>query len=237
MQETVQTFPASNRLELFISIEVSSMKRAFIVFGFLVFAISAHGQNDYSRGEFFAGFSHGQVDRSTGFFNTQNNFAQIGPSKFNGFNVSGVYNVAKFVGIKADVSGTYNRANFSGNVGTVLVPANLVSSSKNSLYNFLGGVQIKNNASTRRIKPFAHMLVGVGHARTETNATCTQVCAQVVLPKSRQDTGLAGAIGGGFDVKLTDRVDIRAIQIDYNPVKAGNSILHNVRFGIGVVIK
>lgn len=50
-----------------------------------------------------------------------------------------------------------------------------------------------------------------------------------------KDTGLAGAFGGGMDLRLSNRFDIRLIQIDYNPMKLFNGTQHNLRVGIGLV--
>ena len=69
-------------------------------------------------------------------------------------------------------------------------------------------------------------------------------------------TGFAAAIGGGLDIRLTPRIDLRAIQIDYNPMRFDFSdfgavgipgtptplgeprrTLHNFRIGIGIVIR
>lgn len=68
------------------------------------------------------------------------------------------------------------------------------------------------------------------------------------------DAGFAAAFGGGLDVRLNDRIDIRVIQIDYNPMRFDFSdfgaigvpgtptplgdpkrTLHNFRIGIGIV--
>jgi len=53
------------------------------------------------------------------------------------------------------------------------------------------------------------------------------------------------AIGGGLDVRVSERVDLRVFQVDYNPIFLssgnelgfGNSGADNVRFSFGVVFK
>lgn len=191
-------------------------------------------QTDYNKGEFFVGFSHSQVDSGVDSGNSVNSFFRdrIG---FNGVEASGVYNVSRYVGIKGDVSGVYNKTRFTFPVGTQSVTVD----TNNSLYNFLGGLQIKDNAKEGRFKPFVHALIGAGHGRTKVNnLTCTSTptfnCSDIT---NVSETGLAGAFGGGIDVRLSDRVDFRAIQVDYNPIKFENSTDHNVRFSIGFVIK
>ena len=38
-----------------------------------------------------------------------------------------------------------------------------------------------------------------------------------------------------MDLRLSNRFDIRLIQIDYNPMKLFNGTQHNLRVGIGLV--
>ena len=73
-------------------------------------------------------------------------------------------------------------------------------------------------------------LVAAGHGRTEVkNLTCTSVStfACGAIGKS-SETGVAAAFGGGLDVRLNDRLDFRAFQVDYNPIKFDGRADHNV---------
>ena len=87
------------------------MKRIFVLLSLSVLASAAAfaQRDDYKKGEFFVGYSNGQVD--TGFDSDDLNgiFRENVFDNFNGFNASGVYNVSRYLGLKADVSGTYNR--------------------------------------------------------------------------------------------------------------------------------
>ena len=216
------------------------MKRLFFAISLFAFSTSLiSAQSDYNKGEFFIGYSHGAVDGSTSAFNTLSNFHEIGPERFHGFNASGVYNFSRYFGLKGDVSATYGSADFNGNIGSIIVPANLTSRTDNSLYNVVGGIQVKDNHKDRRFKPFAHLMVGLGHAKSDVENTCSPApnCNPLLIPASRKSTGMAGIVGGGVDVKLNDRFDLRLIQMDYNPIKVPADTLHNVRFSVGVVIK
>lgn len=200
------------------------------------FSALAQSTTDYNKAEFFVGYSNNQVDRGTNQNNSFNNFFEDRAS-FHGFNVSGVANVSRYFGIKGDVSGTYNNESFSVPVTTGTTTQNVNFKLNNSLYNFLGGVQIKDNASTGRLKPFAYALVGAGHGRVKVkNVSCpTGVdCSDLT---SDSETGLAGAFGGGLDIRINNRVDFRAIKVDYNPIKFDSGTQHNVRIGVGVVFK
>ncbi len=209
-------------------------------------SVIAFGQDDYKKGEVFVGYSNGQID--TGIDSGDIPGDPIDKRQnFNGFEVSGVYNVSRYVGLKADVSGTYRSDNFgfSTFAGTGTVPNGTVGTgtvsfdAKSSLYNVLGGVQIKDNSSEAKFKPFAHALVGAGITRVKIeNVNCSAGidCSSIFLSDDSQ-TGLAGAIGGGIEIKLSNRIDLRAIQFDYNPVRIDGDTQNNFRIGVGLVFK
>jgi hypothetical protein len=50
----------------------------------------------------------------------------------------------------------------------------------------------------------------------------------------REGTGPAFALGGGLDIRLTKRLELRAFQIDYNPSRIKEETFQNVRLGIGL---
>lgn len=194
--------------------------------------------SEYKKAEFFVGYSNGQIDTGFDSGSTVSSFLDD-RINFNGVNVSGVYNVSRYFGIKGDVSATYNKTRFSFPVTTGSTTQNVSFDMNSSLYNFLGGVQVKDNSSEKRFKPFAHALVGAAHARADVkNVVCTNTitvnCNDITLADGGE-TGLAGAIGGGIDIKLTKKIDLRAIQVDYNPVRIDGVTSHNMRIGVGLV--
>ena len=148
--------------------------------------LAQNSDDDYERNEFYAGFSHQQVG----------NRDHI---PFNGFEVSYVRNVHRYFGIKGDFSAAYRNNDFSfpaftSPTGTL--PA-IRGENRRSLYNVLGGIQIKDNATKARFKPFAHALVGVAHNRNRTKVDCTGNCSPFVDPDfTFFDTGVGGAFGG-----------------------------------------
>lgn len=192
-------------------------------------------KGDYKKFEFFAGFSNGQVDKG---FDSGSSFGSFlrDRANFRGFNVSGVYNVSRYVGIKGDVSGTFNKARFSLPVTTgSATPQKIVFDTASSLYNFLGGVQVKDNASKARFKPFAHAMVGVGYQEIKVKTVECPVGIACAGFTGSSKTGLAAAFGGGLDTRITKKLDFRAFQVDYNPIKFSSNTDHNTRFGTGIV--
>lgn len=200
----------------------------------LLSSVFANAQtDDYKKAEVFVGYSNNRVDSGVDSSANFNGFINDRES-YHGANVSAVYNISRFVGFKADLSAAYNERNFS-----LQVPSSgtLAFDTKNSLYNILGGIQIKDNSTGKRFKPFVHALIGAGHGRTRvSNLICpTGVsCAGIA---GGSETGFAGAFGGGLDIKLSEHVDFRVVQVDYNPIKFKDGVQQNVRIGIGFVFK
>jgi hypothetical protein len=198
----------------------------------IISSVFTFAQTDYKKSEFFVGYSNGQVDSGANSENGLDEFFEDRES-FHGFNASGVVNVNRYLGIKGDVSGTYRGDNFSFGTG-----ANNVSfKAKSSLYNFLGGVQVKDNATTGRLKPFAYALVGAGHGRVKIDNVSCPIgvdCSDLV---GGSETGIAGAFGGGLDVRVNDKIDFRVVKVDYNPMRFDGGTQHNIRLGIGIVFK
>lgn len=215
------------------------MKKIIMVFCLMIAtSILAVAQSDYKKAEFSVGYSNNQVDTGVDSGNSVQSFFND-RNTFNGFDASAVYNAHRYVGIKGNVSGAYRNRSVNSPITVGNTTGNVRFDSNRSLYNFLGGVQIKDNSSDSRVKPFAHALIGAGHARYKVkNAVCTggiTTCPSFIA--SDNETGFAGAFGGGLDIKVSDRVDIRAIQVDYNPIKFDSGTSNNVRFGVGIVFK
>jgi hypothetical protein len=211
------------------------------VFVTLACAMQSMAQ-DYRRFEIFAGYSHNRVDVGpVEDFDPGDDieFDDIFDERegFNGVNVSVVGNFHRYWGAKFDYS--YHQKSFDFGP----------DSTKVRLHNILGGIQIKDNSDEPTFKPFAHALFGVGR----TSADLSQFDNTL---EDFEDSGFAAAIGGGLDIRLTPRIDLRAIQIDYNPMRFDFSdfgatgipgtptplgeprrTLHNFRIGIGIVFR
>jgi len=208
-----------------------------IMIGTIIIACAsiAAAQSDYKKFEFFAGYSHNRID--TGIGDDDPDLGDIIDERegFHGFEVSATGNFTRYLGIKGDFSGHFKSRNFPFSPAVPSASVDVES----RLFNFLGGIQIKDNSTEGTFKPFAHALVGVAHARNSVDFS-SGVCAAVFpspCPTSftESETGFAGAFGGGIDIRASDRISIRAIQIDYNPTRLFDSTQHNFRFGVGVV--
>jgi len=180
----------------------------------------AQSGDDYNKYDVYAGFSHNRVDFSN---------ATGDHEGFNGFEVSAKGNISRYVGLKGDYS--FHRKSFGFGNSQSFIDANL--------HNVLGGLELKDNSTETRIKPFAHALAGIAHAKVDVDP---DVCAAVVgapcpVVVDSSETGFAAAFGGGVDFRISKRVDFRAVQFDYNPSRLGGETQHNFRVGVGIVIR
>lgn len=196
--------------------------------------------DDYKKGEFFVGYSNGQVDTGIDSGDSARDFFRD-RENFNGVNVSGVYNFSRYVGAKGDMSVTVNKNNFSESFSSGGANYTLGFENKNQLWNFVGGLQVKDNQKAGVFKPFAHAMIGAAHARAKfENFTCTTTAGGNCAPfnpgtETFTSTGFSGVFGGGIDFRLNNKVQIRAIQFDYNPTRLEGEWQNNLRIGAGIV--
>src|SRR5437660_8805002 len=161
------------------------------------------GGKDYNKYDFGLLYSHDRVD--TGINDTTQNFLQRREG-FNGVEGFAKFNFSRYLGAVGDYS--FHRKTFNDTIGTTAV------TTKVSLNTLLGGVEVKDNNTETKIKPFARGLVGFQHA----NADITGVTGF-----NTSENGFAAAIGGGVDFRVNSRVDVRAFQFDYNPTRLGGN--------------
>jgi opacity protein-like surface antigen len=183
---------------------------------FFVFcAPLAFAQGDFQRGEFGIMYSNNRVDTEGAF---DPDPAETGRDGFNGVNVDAGYNFSRYVGAKADFSYHQKSTNFSVPGGTLNLEGKVTQ--------FMGGIKIQDNAMETRVRPFAQALVGVGRVEIETNGTLANF--------DQSETGFAAAVGGGLDIRVHRNVDVRAIKLEYNPVRIDGQTDNNIRIGVGL---
>ena len=192
------------------------------------FVIVGQGSTDYNKNEFFVG---GMVQR----IDTTEARIPLDSNRGYGFDISYVRNISRYFGIKGDISGAFGSTSLRTNVSAAPDFA-IKTEEKRRIYNFLGGVQLKDNASDDRFKPVAHVLIGVGQIREEFSNTCLSGdCPDSTLFRNAGSTsGFAAALGSGLDIKISDKIGIRAI-VDYNPIYSNGRLNNNARFSFGVV--
>jgi opacity protein-like surface antigen len=177
--------------------------------------ITAVAQDDYKKYEFFGGYSAMHVDNLAG--DTSNAAVNdvLGEKQtLRGFNLAAGYNFHKYVGAKFDYSFHTREDNFSRPLGSGTIDT--------TIQNFLGGIQIKNNSHDGpTFKPFGHALFGVAHQKVDVDSPqLPQLFG--ISDWHTNETSFAMAFGGGIDIKLNHRFDVRAVQIDWNIIKRGD---------------
>ncbi len=133
---------------------------------------------------------------------------------FHGWNSSVTGNLSPRFGITADFSGHYG----TEQAGPILV--------KQDAHSFLFGPRYSFRG--KRFTPFVYTLLGA--TRFHESAT---VSGQRL---SASDTGFSSALGGGLDVKVSDRVAVRAFQIDYFRPNFFGEAHNRGRLAFGVVL-
>jgi opacity protein-like surface antigen len=134
---------------------------------------------------------------------------------FHGWNASVTGNINKRLGIVADFSGHYG----SELEGSILI--------KKDAHSFLFGPRFSFRRG-KRVAPFVYALLGA--TRFHESAT---VSGQKLFDS---DTGFSSALGGGLDIKVNDRVAIRAFQIDYLRPNFFGEAHNRGRLAFGVVL-
>lgn len=181
----------------------------------IIVSPAAFAQSDYTRWEVFAGYSALHFDNLGG--ETDNAIVNdvLGEKNtLRGFNAAVTGNFHKYFGAKFDYSLHLREDNFSRPAGSGTIDT--------TVQNFLGGIQVKNNLEDGpTFKPFAHALFGVATQKIDIDS------AQLgpifgISDFSINETSFAVAVGGGIDIKVNSRIDIRAIQVDWNMINRGD---------------
>jgi hypothetical protein len=181
----------------------------------------AQGGGDYNKYDIYVGYSHNRVDFGGG------------REGFNGVEGAVTGNVSRYVGLKGSYS--FQRKSFDIGITVDCIgipcPPSVLTTEDFDLHTLVGGVEFKDNAKEAKLKPFAHLMAGFTHSRV-----------RVANPPQgftgdSGDTGFSGVFGGGLDFRVSARVDIRAVQLDYNPTRSNGVTQHNFRIGVGLVFR
>ena len=191
------------------------MKRLATLAALLLLSAPAAAAQDIKKWEFFGGYSAMNLDNQGG--NTDNpDLDSILDEKntLRGFNLAIGHNFHKYVGVKFDYSLHLREDEFVRTAGSGTVDS--------TVQNFLGGLQFKDNREDGpRFKPFAHALFGVATQKLDIDSP--QLPAVLGISDFHtNETSFAMAFGGGIDIKLNDRIDVRAGQIDLNIITRGD---------------
>lgn len=179
--------------------------------------LAAQTPDERPKNEFFAGYSFHSADINT---------LTVDPRRTgqNGVNLEYTRKLTRHIGLTVDASAHFHRDTRSTGVGTF--------TSKRDQYFLLGGVQFKTG-NGQRVQPFAHALFGASLFRGFTSDIRTSGNVYTF----DDATSLAMAFGGGVDVRVNKRIDLRLIQADYTPTFFGSGRQNNFRLSVGIIFK
>ena len=229
-------------------------------------AILAQKTNDYNRFEIAGTFVYAKQEANSG-----EQFVTAGTDHFNflpctpdgkdilganlqkvfclrrgykGFNGTAAFNFRKHVGLLADFTGLFKTETTVDDFGHI--DTNKI---RNRTWEVLGGVQVKNNSKTQRFKPSFHALAGFARQTSKDVQTST---GPFNFTLTDNVTSFAMKIGAAADLRLSERVDLRVFEVNYNPIFAkgtrhvpGNADFDlsvagkradNITLGVGIVI-
>jgi opacity protein-like surface antigen len=192
------------------------MKRLVVLASLiLISATAASAQDDYKKYEFFGGYSAIWLDNLAGDTSSPAVNDVLGEKQnLRGFNLAAGYNFHKYVGAKFDYSLHLREDNFTRPAGSGTIDT--------TLQNFLGGIQIKNNLEDGpTFKPFGHALFGVAVQKVDVDSPDLPALFGI-SDFHTNETSFAMAFGGGLDIKLNERFDLRVVQIDWNIINRGD---------------
>lgn len=158
-------------------------------------------------------------------------------SSTHGVEASFLHNFNRILGVKADFSLQPHTEDFHVGICTQLpcTPVILNTGINPKLLNFLTGPEIKLRNHTR-FTPYIHGLAGIAHA----SASFTISGTAVNLSLNSSETGFAAAVGGGSDIRFSNRFSFRT-GMDFNPAWVGRddtgarTVLKNVRLWGGLL--
>ena len=206
-----------------------------LFFACSVMVHAQHGDEIY-KFEAMGGYLHNRLDNGLTSNDPDIHDFFAGRTGTNGVMGSVKFNFSKWVGAVGELA--YSTKDETGTAGGSPFGARYHGTT------VMGGIQVKNNLKEGpRFKPFGHVLAGFAH--------------QTITSSDFDTTGLSAnsftmAFGGGVDIRVHHNVDIRVLQVDYNPIFRNKDVIvidpttvppttvsfsrqDNIRIGFGVV--
>jgi len=156
----------------------------------------------------------------------------------NGGGVSLVWNVKSFLGIEAQMNGY----SFGQGWSNQLHQLGYVGSATANMFTYQFGAQLKKHSG--RWQPYVSTLYGFAHSAGYAAALRAKGSGTYLLTTpGDNNTAFAMAIGGGLDIRLTDTVQLRPVEVDYQLTRFGYQTFsanqNNVRYfgGINFTLK
>ena len=210
------------------------MRKLLLLIAITIVCAPAGLAQDYSSWEFFIGYAHERANNGADRLDARG--VAINPNgttrrvdfvservPHHGVTGEVVANVHRNIGLVANFSGTWASHDFTDALTGQRFDARL------HRYSLLFGPRF-NWRNDSPVIPFAHALFGAVRYKADfknDDFSCPDT----------DETAFAMALGAGLDIRASDRIDIRPIQVDYLPVFFDDRREDGFRFSAGVKIK
>jgi opacity protein-like surface antigen len=186
------------------------MRKYFVLVGLLLLTAGMALAQDFPKVETSPAFMYIRTPIS---FNTPG-----GTSVSQSFNCAGgggtlAYNFSKMIGIAADLGG----CKYFGQT----IPAPISTNVDGTGFTFLFGPRLTFRSKSP-FQPFAELNFGgmrIGISCKYSNSTCASNFGTGTYSK----TAFAMTVGGGFDIKLSNKFSLRPVQAEYLYTRFGNN--------------
>lgn len=166
------------------------------LFGFLFLVpITSFAQDETPKAELALAYSYIDAHPS---------IPQITSFNLNGGGVAFVYNVTPMIGIKGDFMA------YTGGGGLLRTPI-FAGTVNGNLFTYMFGPQVKKHSG--KVNPFGQALFGAGH--TNTYSQFSNIEAGLFSAPSTSNNAFAMEFGGGLDIKLSEHISVRPVEVNY----------------------
>lgn len=163
---------------------------------------------------------------------------------FHGFTLGAKYNLSPTLGIRTNLSAYFNKDRSVDPFGTGVDAHTDTNTFDEKTYVLVIGPEVRRDFGSWR--PFVHAMAGVARQTATDVQTSTGPFDFTIHDRT---TSLALKLGGGVDVRISPRVDLRIIEIDYEPIFAKDrdtpvngffeqrvkgKTAQNITFGVGI---
>ncbi len=190
-----------------------------------LFSLPASAQGNYTRVELFGGFSLGSVKPARLLNLTPDQERALG------FQAAVTGNLTRNIGIVIELGGLW------GDLPTSSSPFGTTTGTFRTFHLLVGPRFAKRSS---RATGYVHFLAGLAQQKSneiQGPSFRPLPVPSVPIETSSTSNGFGAALGGGLDISVNKRISIRAVQVDYLPMRVEGDWTNSVRVGVGVVLK
>jgi opacity protein-like surface antigen len=216
-----------------------NLSKAVLLGIMLLFGSSVYAQ-DWHKVEVFGEYSYLRFNPTLTYLKNRS---------FNGGGGGVQFNFSNYLGIKAEFMG-YGSTNFTIPAGVYSIPKlspnpiviGAPITTQGNMFTYLFGPVVRVPIS--RVTPFAELLFGGSNSNAygkQIKAICNGVtCTTAATNVGGSQHPFTMALGGGLDIKLSENVSLRPVELDYvlsrytNPLTSTNN-QNSFRYSAGVV--